>query len=697
MGALAPAFLAGLAAIAIPVLIHMIHRERKETIAFPSLMFLRKIPYRSVRRQKLRHLLLLALRALAVAIVVSAFARPFLRREVAVAGGPDGRAVVILLDRSYSMAYGTRWPRALDAIRTVARGIGPGDEVSLVAFGTSAEQVTPAARSPDAILAALGTIRPTSEATRVAAGLRMAAHLLAASELPRKEIVLVSDFHRSARTPNDDVALPPRATVRSVDVSRGETEDVAVAGVAVARQRAGGRARAVVTARVTNLGKAARAVDATLEIGGRRADTRRVTVTPRSAAQVAFAGVQLGSAPTRAVVRLAGDSQPANDAFHFTIVDEPGASALILEPRGARQNQSLYLARALAVADDPAVDVDVRSSATADDLRDRSLVVVNETALPSGEAGRRLRAAIADGGAMLLLAPGEHGLGVPGEWQSVLPARVGSIVDRPGAGARWGAVDFSSPLFEPLRAARVDFSSVRVSRYRALEAAEGAQVIARLDDGAPLLVVRPLGAGRVVMIATTLDGAWTDLPFHPLWVPLAHRLALGSGAKDTRTWYVASHVLDLGTEGRVVVESPSGALTRLGDDSTRRGVELRERGFYEVRREGTAIGAGRPVAVNVDLAESDLSHADPAELVAAITARATGVDTTSRAETLGTAQELEQRQAVWWYLLLAALLVLAAETLLANRGTPSPAGSAGADNFTGRPARSAGTARAGNS
>jgi hypothetical protein len=81
MNFLAPAFFAGLAALAIPVLIHLINRERKEVIEFPSLMFLQKIPYKSVRRQKLRHLLLLALRCLAIFIVVAAFSRPFFERR----------------------------------------------------------------------------------------------------------------------------------------------------------------------------------------------------------------------------------------------------------------------------------------------------------------------------------------------------------------------------------------------------------------------------------------------------------------------------------------------------------------------------------------------------------------------------------------------------------------------------------------
>jgi hypothetical protein len=209
-----------------------------------------------------------------------------------------------------------------------------------------------------------------------------------------------------------------------------------------------------------------------------------------------------------------------------------------------------------------------------------------------------------------------------------------------------------------------------VSRYRTLAlAGDSARVIARLDDGAPLLVECTAGAGRVLLWAGSLDAHWNDLPYHPLWVPFVHQLARRSLAgRQSRSWVTAPHALDLTGVGEVVIESPSGERTRVSADSQRQAIEVRERGFYELRGGSTAIGAGRPVAVNVDLAESDLSHFDPAELVAAVTARAErGASASANAPFTGTAQELERRQAIWWYLLLAALLLLAAETLLSNR------------------------------
>ncbi len=672
MGLLAPAFLAGLMALAIPVLIHMIHRERRETVAFPSLMFLRKIPYRSVRRQKLRHLLLLAIRCLAVAIIVWAFARPFLQRRMAAAPvSSDAREVVVVLDRSYSMAHGGRWARATAAARTLAGQVRSVDRISVVAFGASAAQIVAPTSEASRVERAMLAAKPGSEPTRYASGLRMASQILSASDLPRKEIVLISDFHRSGFAANDDVALPDGAAVRTIDVSRQERADVAVAGVSVSRAQTGERVRATVTARATNLGDEPRTVGATLELTGRAVESRTVTIPARGAAQVVFATAPVSAVMTRAAVRITADSQPSNDAFYFTIAEDAGASALVVEPSRPRANQSLFLARALSVADDPAVRVDVRSSdaITSADLRGRSLVVLNESDLPAGSLGAQLRAQVR-AGALLLVVPGERGtLGTAPEWRAVKPADIGATSER-SAGGRWASVDFSNALFEPFRTSRADFSSVSVSRYRLLTpVADSAQIIARLDDGAPLLVERALGAGRILVWAGTLDAQWSDLPFHPLWVPLVHQVARRSmSGRESRAWFTSPHALNLATEGSVTVESPSGERVRLWADSQQTTVELRERGFYEVRGGATAIGAGRPIAVNVDLVESDLSHMDPAELVAALTENdERGAGPSARAPFQGTAQELERRQAIWWYLLLAALLLLAAETLFSNR------------------------------
>src|SRR5438034_6616308 len=140
MAFLAPLFLVGLAAIAIPVLIHLIQRERKRVVEFPSLMFLRKIPYQSVRRRRIRDWFLLLMRLTALALIVLAFARPFFKRsELATATQNGAREAVILVDTSYSMEYGDRWARAKAAAPDAIRGVTAGDRAPLVFFSPGAE------------------------------------------------------------------------------------------------------------------------------------------------------------------------------------------------------------------------------------------------------------------------------------------------------------------------------------------------------------------------------------------------------------------------------------------------------------------------------------------------------------------------------------------------------------------------------
>src|SRR5258706_11005048 len=178
MNFLAPAFLAGLAAIAVPVIIHLINRERKVVVEFPSLMFLQRIPYRSVRRQKIRHLLLLLLRCVAIALLVAAFARPFFQRRQSAITGSGARELVILLDRSSSMGYADRWTKARDAAKKAVRGLSQTDRATLVLFAGDASVASEPMASPDRIVAAISAAKLSSEGTRYAPALKLASQIV---------------------------------------------------------------------------------------------------------------------------------------------------------------------------------------------------------------------------------------------------------------------------------------------------------------------------------------------------------------------------------------------------------------------------------------------------------------------------------------------------------------------------------------
>jgi hypothetical protein len=690
MNFLSPLFLAGLGALAVPVLIHLINRERKVAIQFPSLMFLHKIPYKSVRRQKLRHILLLILRCLALAIIVSAFARPFLDRKRAVTPpGVGAREVVIAVDRSYSMGYGGRWKRAQDAARDVIRGLSANDRATVILFDTEPVAASEPTADKARLEVAISNAKIGSQATRYPPAIKLAGQILGASTLPRRELVLVSDFQLVGWAKREEVTLPQGSTLTPVDVGASNSPDAAVISVSTDRSTDTSRARLAVTARLTNVAAKERTTDAVLEIGGRPAETRRVTIPAKGALQIAFTPVAVPSGATRGLVRIGADSLVADDSFHFTIAEDDAISVLIVNPPSARSNQSFFLRSALAIVDRPKFKVDVKYSGSLApaDLVGRSLIIFNEAAPPSGTLGARVRELVRSGVGLLIVPGNEAVERWPAEWRDSLPARIGPMVDRSGnAGATIAAVDYSSPIFEIFSAPRSgDFSTVRVLRYRTLTARGDSGVIARYDDGAPAMVQRAFGAGRIVIWGTTLDNEWTDLPIQPVFLPFATQLGKHVGRyTDAKASFTAGEVLDLsrhaeiagavlgrgtrpaGDSGEVVLQAPSGERTRLSISGTNHLAPLKESGFYELRSPSTPVGGGRPIAVNVDPAEADLSHLEPQELVLAATS-ATGTKGDGGLADAGTAEERERKQTLWWYLLLAALLLLAVETVMSNR------------------------------
>jgi len=673
MGLLTPAFLAGLAALVVPILVHLTHRPRSDTIAFPSLMFLQRIPYRSVRRQSLRHWLLFALRSAAFALLALAFARPFFgtsSRAATVTAG--ARARVIVLDRSFSMQYHDHWKKGVEAARRKLAELGGQDTASLVLFDRTPESTGEPTTDRARLLAALDAARPGFGVTRYAPALRLAQETLEASPLARREIVLISDFQKVGWEGGDDVRLPSSTTLTWVDLSEKGASNVAITGVDLERDYVGGRERVIPAARLVSKGpRPVSDLEVTLEVDGRPVRQQRVSLGPNTSATVLFDAFPLPPAAARATVRAAGDSLATDDAFHFVLAPGGDVPVLIVEA-GPSRDRSLYLRRALAIGHRPRFRVETREAArlSADDLAARPVVVLDEAAPPSGATGRRLRELVQDGGGLFVVL-GEQAAATSwqGEAAGLLPGAFGPAVDR---SSDWGgtlaAVDYAHAVFEVFRGPHGgDFSTARFFRYRPLAATEG--VLARFDDGGVALAEKTVGKGHVLVWTSTLDASWNDLPLQPVFLPFLHRLVQhAAGHVEAPPWHTVGEALDLSSDKALrladaVVIGPSGEKSRLAAGS--KGLELTAPGFYEVR----SLETSAPVqlaAVNVDPAESDLAALDPEELAGTLT-RAGHEAAARRTEPAPTTEEHEGRQALWRGVLMAAFVLLAAETVLSNR------------------------------
>jgi len=687
---LVPLALLGAAAIIVPIVVHLTRRRKSKVLRFPSVRFIEKVPYRAESRRRIHHWFLLSLRALAILLIVAAFARPFVDRtaEATVAGtGPTER--VVLLDHSWSMALGDRWSEAQQAARDAVSELGPLDRASVVVFARGADAIARSTSEPIRLRQAIDTARVSDEGTAYGPGLKLAQTILEESELPARELVVVSDFQAEGWTGEEGVTLPAGTDIRTVVVGEGGIDNAAVADVALNRARVEGRERVTPAARIVRTGgDEPREVEVVLSLDGQPVQTRTVTLPAEGADGVVFDPVTIGSDQTQGSVSMTTDELPQDDVLRFVL--SPGRAELVrlLVPPGA-PDAAFYVERALRITEAGEFDVVASTGAvpTGDALDETDVLLLVDRPLGSAELDR-VRGWVDAGGGLVVIAGERGGWGTGGE--TLFPGALGGIEDRDGRGERLASVEYEHPVFEVFRGPRQgDFSSARFYRARTydVQASDSVAILARFDDGSPALVERRTGDGRVLVWASTLDATWTDLALQPVFLPFVHELArYASGATDAFEFFTAGQIVDVtdaramesaglgaiaeaisASEERIVL-APSGTSSELTDGESSHFLELSEAGFYEIRPPGRDDLRPVSVAVNVDRGESDLTPLDPEELVASLRS-ATDVapaGDSERAAVLRRADQ-ERRQSWWRWLLLGAFGILIIETVLSNR------------------------------
>lgn len=694
---LAPIFFAGLAALAIPILVHLTYRQKATVVPFPSLMFVQKVPFKSMRRQQIRHWLLFLLRCAALILLVFAFSRPFLDRpSLASPLGSASREVVILIDNSNSMAYGDRWQQAQQAARDTINGLSASDRASLVFFSDAAQLAVRSTPEPSVVSGALEALSPTNRGTRYAPAIGIAQQLLAESDLPAREVVLITDYQRAGFDPEQSVQLPEGTVLTGIDVAEEGSANLSIATLQLQREAAENGERFIVNARLVNQSDdPLDGLQVTLQIGDAEVETREVTVDANSARSIAFEPRPLGNEAVRGAVVAGSDDLPGDNRYYFMINPGETLDVLVLENSGAHDTDSLYFEYALSVGTRPAFRVDSKSVSQlqASDLAAVDAVVLNDTPLPGGSAGSALRRYVEEGGG-LFVALGE--LVRPGGWQGddgaalVPPFDVNPIDRNAELGGSLASFDRTHAVFELFRTPRSgDFTAASFYRYWNLDPGEDDLVLAGFDDGTPALLTRTVGDGRVLVWSSSLDRFWNDLATQPVFVPFVHRVVeFAAGYREAQAWHTVGSGLRLAAiedvtmpEGaEVTVTAPDGGTNELVSVALAQGaadasaatdrIDLPEPGFYTLAWSEGDTERELSIAANLDRTESDLAKIDPEELAAALRYRA---GATGELDLSGqvAAEDREATQSWWWYLLIAVFVALAAETTLSNRLSPS--------------------------
>jgi len=288
-------------------------------------------------------------------------------------------------------------------------------------------------------------------------------------------------------------------------------------------------------------------------------------------------------------------------------------------------------------------------------LGEFSFVVVTDVGVLDGAQASALQTYLEAGGRALLAAgPRSAGLGT-------LPITGEVLRGNPQMGGQRtvsiGEVDVTHPALrgvDELRAATFE-------RYLSVEPAAEDRVLMRLADGTPLLLERPLGAGRVLLFTSSLGREWNDLPVQPAFVPLmagiANHLLGGAGFTSEADLGSTLAVRALGFSGGQIFDPRGEAALGLGAGSD--DVVLDQVGFYEVVGGGTT----ELVAVNFDPRESDLAPIDAATVERW---RGLGVRAADQAQTTVIAAEETSPSTLGPLFVLLLLMLVVVESAVGN-------------------------------
>lgn len=686
------ALLAALAGLGIPVLLHLLLKRKSQRLRFSTVRFFAKQDEQASSKRKLRNLLLLLLRLLIFALIVLAFARPYLPLTTPNAAGGQRRQVVLVLDHSLSLQAadtgGPRWPRLQRAARDLLAPLKADDQAALVVCGERAT-IASGFASPTVIAKTVADLAPGVGTADLAAGFREVSKLLgtvAPKAVP--SIVVLSDFQRTSAANLTTVPLP-----EGIEVQLLPTGDLAAPNLAVADLSLEATDEALPHAVVAHHGdEEIAALETELLLDGKSVSVKTVPLKAGATTNLDLRLPTLAPGWHQAEFRLrARDSLAADDRrFQSVFVPQP-VSVLLVEGRPrprSFEEQTFFVAAAL----DPSFGTTNRAPArfsmtkaspaelparlTAAPTNRPGVVVLPAQGGLSGTARAALLAHVQSGGGLLLFGGTETTASAFNtDFADLAPVVLrGDQAADDEFGWHVGEADKSGPVFSPFRPSNSgNLALPTFLRRHTVAMVNSSSVHARFEDGTPLVASREVGRGRVAFVNTTADTAWGDWPKHRTYLPwlqnavqwLAGREGEPSLRAGANLVAGSEEELELGggfAQAKLTLTDPAGKAQVLTADAQGRvAFTPAEAGFYRLAdAQGSEV---RRFSANVATAEADLAAWRPGDLQAQI-ARVGNEQTSLASGLFG--GERSQRE-FWRVLLMAALVLLFVETLVANR------------------------------
>jgi hypothetical protein len=589
---------------------------------------------------------------------------------------------LIAIDQSFSMRQGdggaTRLATAKqEALNTLA-SLRQGEQAQVLALDNQVRLLTQLTQEQAELRAAVQSIAATDSRSSYGELTRAVRSIAQSSRVP-VVLHLFSDMQKSSMPPAfADLRLPPDVQLVLHPVAKAPVANFTVERVSAPR-RISDPKKARIQATIAGFGSQAGKRNVSLLVNGKVVGSKVAELPASGRATVEFAGMDAPYGLNRAEVRIdSADQLEADNHFFFGV--ERSDPKKILFVHEARQPRSvLYFRNALEASADAAFSLEPVTAEQVGNVSpsNYAAVVFSDVASIPASFLEAVSAYVKKGGAALMA------VGPVAGTRPRVPLFDEAVQDAhytPRSGERFQVateVDATHPAIG--RANRWEgvkfYHTVRIDPGKS-------HVLAKLADGTPLLMEKKIGEGRVLVFASTFDNISNDFPLRASFVPFIEQTAYYLSGEEDRpsTLPVDSHVeLRIGKDQGTAVEvlGPDGQrVLTLQEAATAQSLAVARAGFYELRRQN---GRHELLAVNPDRRESDL------ETVSAETITLWQKAGQVSGAEQGEAAESESRKpwGLWWYILLVAIALGVAESVVASRhmssgGEPEGQGSSAA-------------------
>ncbi len=673
-----PTFLSlAAAAAAVPILIHLLKRNKAVKVEFAAMQFLLGTSKPIVRWLRLKQFLILLMRIAAVVLLGLAFARPFFPDRAGIALWNDvQQEVAVVLDATASLGAADHLERARKHLDDVLGRLEPGTLVT--AYVVNGESGFIAERQP--FSAELGrrikaALKPDFSSGQLRAALQTVDDVLAGSPVLKKQIFVISDFQKSVWPEEESrLTLNSRAALNFLSSADERWDNLAIID---ARLPDGNDRNWACSVRNFS-GRTLKNVRVQLVVNQRTLASRTVSIGPNEVEVIRFTNIrpQAGLIQGYFEVKNTDDAFTADDRFYFTRKQRSKINILAIngEPGERAGDELFFLQRALNLPGTPfRLEPRPANQVRAKTLAAFDVILLANVQGLSHAVMSALREFLRNGGGVIL-APGDR---VQPKIFNRLFAEISPGVIRKAAYAQVDRaradvlllIQPEHPVLRPfLESGSEALNSSYFYQHWLIEPSNDATVLARFNDNAPAILTAQVGQGKVILLAFPLDAEWSDLPIKTAYIPLLYSMGeFAAREQVAERRFVVGQPIYLGNQflpdQPVQVMLPTGASVRLAP-----GESIFTRtdwpGIYRFQQGGLT----RLFAVNMNTEESVTETIRQERLSALIQLgdAVTSIDGNPRLDDFAV-RETEQQQKLWRLALGAAFLLLLGETFLANR------------------------------